>query len=97
MQHDETQRKVYNSSKEKNDRKKIIIKDMPSQDFPELMKQIFLFKFTSRNISVTTRVKEKNLKINQKENTGQQATRKNKLTTDFLSSTREYLQSSERK
>ena len=30
MQHDERERKVYNSSKEKNDRKKIIIKDMPS-------------------------------------------------------------------
>ena len=62
MQHDETERKVYNSSKEKNDRKKIIIKDMPSQDFPELMKQIFLFKFTSRNISVTPESKKKILK-----------------------------------
>lgn len=70
---------------------------MPAQNFPELMKQIFLFKSTSRNINVTPESKKKNLKINQKENTDQQATRNNKLTTDFLSSTIEYLQSSKRK
>lgn len=59
-------------------------------------KQIFLFKSTSRNINVTPESKKKNLKINQKENTDQQATRNNKWTTDFLPTT-EYLQSSERK
>lgn len=62
MQHDKIERKVCNSSKEKNDRKKIIIKDMSSQDSPELMKQIFLFKSTSRNISVTPESKKKILK-----------------------------------
>lgn len=30
IQHDEIQRKVHNSSKEKNDRKKVIVKDMPA-------------------------------------------------------------------
>lgn len=35
MPRDEIQRKGHNSCKEKTDRKKIIVKDVPAQNFPE--------------------------------------------------------------